>query len=384
MARVHTRPWIGKESSSRLITKKRGQLVPDVDPEFCWLATDDLDFDPDNPRFLNEVDGSDMASILKFMIDDAGLIELTRSIASQGFFPGEPLLVSPHLTGRWIVVEGNRRLAATKLILDPTLALNRTETVAAVAALAGDRDFTQVPCLVFDDRPSILQYLGYRHVTGIKEWSPLAKARFLRQRFDQVRSTSDQDAFRVVARTIGSRSDYVGRLLTANELFERVAIEDYFGIEGLSESTIEFSLITSLLAYSAIVDFIGLDSSSDLKMENLDAERLEFLIRFVFHRQADGKTRLRESRNIGKLAEVLQNDRASAALIEGSNLGQASQFLGTGADVFRTLVGSAVESLLLAQKNADGVVLNAGDVDRLEQISSLALELQHLPHELRA
>jgi hypothetical protein len=35
-----------------------------------------------------------------------------------------------------------------------------------------------IPCIVFDRKEQIMQYLGYRHVTGIKSWSVASKAHF--------------------------------------------------------------------------------------------------------------------------------------------------------------------------------------------------------------
>jgi hypothetical protein len=351
--------------------------VPNFTPEFKWIPIELLEFDPQNPRFRSDIDGADTRAIFEFMIEDAGIIDLARSIASQGFFPGEPILVSPMPgTNKMLVVEGNRRLAATMLINDPSLAEQRRTTVDAAAALRGNRDFSKLPSLIFKSRESILEYLGYRHVTGIKEWSPLAKARYLQQKFDALVGSDDNEAFRVTARAIGSRADYVARLLTANALFEKIADEQYFGIAKLEESTIEFSLITSLLAYSNVVEYLGLDSSKDIAMPGLQVPKLEFLTRFVFERNGARATRLGESRNIGRLSEVLANDKARAALESGVSLGQASQMLGTGAEAFHTLLASALESLKLADQSAEGLQLEDRDVAALNEVQVIAEKLK--------
>src|SRR4051812_36555816 len=92
--------------------------VPDYLPIFDYIPLDRLRFDPENPRFPTSLDGHDRAAVLTFMIQDANLLELMASIAGQGFFPGEPLLVSANEEdpGTWLVIEGNRRLAACMLL----------------------------------------------------------------------------------------------------------------------------------------------------------------------------------------------------------------------------------------------------------------------------
>ncbi|MET0114738.1 MAG: hypothetical protein ABWU13_20480, partial [Limnospira maxima] len=47
--------------------------------------------------------------------------ELVQSMAASGFFQHEALIATKE-SGKNIVIEGNRRLAALKVILDPTIA----------------------------------------------------------------------------------------------------------------------------------------------------------------------------------------------------------------------------------------------------------------------
>jgi hypothetical protein len=117
--------------------------------------------------------------------------------------------------------------------------------VKTVAVLATPPE--TLPCLQFPARSDILEHLGYRHVTGIKEWGPLAKARYLKERYQEV-TGSATERYQQISRSIGSRSDYVGRLLTALAIYERIETESFYEILGLNESTLEFSLISSVLA----------------------------------------------------------------------------------------------------------------------------------------
>ena len=84
-------------------------------PEVEWIGTEHLHFDPQNPRFYRLNSAASDAAIIEEMLDDEGVQDLMASIGQKGYFEGEPLLVAEE-GGRLIVVEGNRRLAAVKLL----------------------------------------------------------------------------------------------------------------------------------------------------------------------------------------------------------------------------------------------------------------------------
>ncbi|MEO3939816.1 ParB/Srx family N-terminal domain-containing protein [Paenarthrobacter nicotinovorans] len=352
-------------------------------PDFAYVDVNKLHFDPHNPRFPRSVDGENSVAVLDFMLDDANLIDLMRSIATQGFFPGEPLLVSPHDAneGEWVVIEGNRRLAAAKLLLQPDLAPTRIQAVRTVVENS-DSLPERLPCLQFNNRGDILQHLGYRHVTGIKEWDPLAKARYLQQRYESL--TGDQaHRFRYLARSIGSRSDYVGRLLTALMIYENIENRNYFDIDNLSEGTLEFSLITSVLAYENIVQYLGLSSAQSAKVSELDVDALRWLVIWVFQKKTGKRTILGESRNIKLLAEAVSHPRSLAALRGGQPLSVAAKLSGAASESFRLAIISAKENVSLARDYASDLEevepVDIGLVDELfQEVKGLRSALRDL------
>lgn len=347
-------------------------------PTFEDVPVVNLHFDPNNPRFPKSVNGEVTAEVLKFMLQDANLLDLMRSIAAQGFFPGEPVLVSPHPVeaDHWIVVEGNRRLAAILLLRDPASATTRKDAVKTVASLATAPQ--TLPCLQFSERRDILEHLGYRHVTGIKEWEPLAKARYLKDRYQDA-SGSPTERFQQISRTIGSRSDYVGRLLTALAIYEKIETEKFYQIKGLNESTLEFSLISSVLAYAKIVKFLGIGSAQSMDLTGLDAKSLEWLTKWTFERnERTKKTVVGESRKIRVLADVVSHERSLAALKDGRSLALAAKLSGAATDSFLVAVGSAAENVSLARNYVD-------DLDEVTELATASVaELMVGVRDLRA
>ncbi|WP_461174166.1 hypothetical protein M1D93_05560 [Arthrobacter sp. Z1-9] len=322
-------------------------------PDFKYVDVDRLHFDPDNPRFPKTVDGENIDSVLDFMLNDANLVDLMGSIAEQGFFPGEPLLVSPHGEGGddWIVVEGNRRLAATLLLLRPEAAPTRSVSVRTVAASAKERP-DQIPCLQFETRQEILEHLGYRHVTGIKEWDPLAKARYLKQLYDGL-SGDPQNRYQHLARNIGSRKDYVGRLLTALAIYGVIEDSNFYNVDKLNEETLNFSLLSSVLAYERIVTFLGLPTAQSAELPGLDRGALQWLTRWIFERGSNGRTILGESRNIRVLADVVSHPGSKEALKAGQPLALAAKLSGAATESFNVAIAAARENVSLAHNYID-------------------------------
>ena len=292
--------------------------------EIKFISIENLIFDPENPRLPSRVDATEEEQVLKWMLEDATLIELMLSIGEHGYFPGEPLLGVEFQEDKYTVVEGNRRLAAAKFLQYPGLATIRKTNVEEASSTSAHKP-QELPVVIFLHRNEILDYLGYRHITGIKEWPPLAKARYLLQLYERLTCDGDREKFRILARRIGSRSDYVARLLAGLKLFMKIAKEDYFGIQDIDEETIAFSLLTTAINYTNIARFLGLKSGQDPSLHGLKKANLEKLLRWVFEKQENKKTRIRESRNLKLLNSIVASDEALEVFEGGASIDAAAE-----------------------------------------------------------
>lgn len=348
-------------------------------PTIEELAVQRLVFDPLNPRLPARLLSRDEPAVLAWMLEDATLIELMGSIGEQGYFPGEPLLAvrNPKNDDEYVVVEGNRRLAAVKLLLDPERAPIRKNAVAQAASEARHRPI-HLPTIVYPKRAEILQYLSYRHITGIRPWSPLAKAKYLHQLLQSLNGNRPTaETFRTLARTIGSRSDYVAQLLTGYALYSTIVSEDFFNIPGLGEDSIQFSLITTALSYNSIAHFLGLRSDNDPSLRRLNMAHLQELTAWMFERQPDGTTRLGESRNLHELSSVVANPKALEAFRRGEPLGEASLRTEIPAQLYRNAVSEAKGRLRIARDHVHQVTdLSQADADDLQEVVQIGRNLR--------
>jgi ParB-like chromosome segregation protein Spo0J len=91
---------------------------PEVAPTRREVPVAGLLLDPLNPRLPEELQGADQGTLLRYLFDETVLDELIRSLSENGYFQHEPLIAyrDEDLDG-WVVLEGNRRLAALKILL---------------------------------------------------------------------------------------------------------------------------------------------------------------------------------------------------------------------------------------------------------------------------
>lgn len=289
-----------------------------------FIPTTELHFDPENPRFYRLNDPSSIEAVIEEMLDDEGVQELMLSIGQKGYFEGEPLLITKDEEGKRIVVEGNRRLAATKLLNEEiSPPKRRNASVKLIREEAKEPPPKELPCITYQTRREVLRYLGYRHITGIKQWDSLSKARYLAQLRDEFYPNLEKSKqLKALSNDIGSKPDYVGKLLTALSLYQHAENGKFFNLPIRAED-IEFSYLTTALNYKPIFTWLGLESSTDIEMFNLKEDNLESAFSWMFAKDQQGRTILGESRNLKELASVVESDDAIQVLKDIGRLSEA-------------------------------------------------------------
>lgn len=356
------------------MTKSEMAIAEPTDKEIVNVAVEKLHFDPENPRLPLKLRGSAESEVFAFLLRECSLVELMLSIGSQGFFNGEPLLVVPKgESGEFIVVEGNRRLAALKLLsrTDPPPVFIKQVTAARDAAKVKPEE---VPVLRFNKRDDILVYLGYRHITGVNEWGALEKARYLAQLSRKF--PEGPDKFKTLAKQIGSRADFVAQTLAALELVEMANDHGFFDKYKIDPDRISFSLLTTALSYKTIYEYIGLESREKIDQDLVSAERLDELFGWLFVEE-QGKTRLGESRNLKALARVVASPSALRVFQKGRPLEEADLFTEGPLVLIRKMMLEAEARLSTALdtlKHAQGI--NVEDSERAQAIEKAARYLR--------
>lgn len=140
------------------------------------LGVEKLLLDPDNPRLVSSGGTSDQRQLLEILWREMAVDELVLSIAHNGYYNQEPLLVISDQADKYIVVEGNRRLAAVLLLRESALRQHVKASNLPTLSKEDRADLDTLPALIYPNRDVLWAYLGFKHVNGTKPWDSFSKA----------------------------------------------------------------------------------------------------------------------------------------------------------------------------------------------------------------
>jgi hypothetical protein len=139
----------------------------------------DLNLWEENPRFIEPPSDVTQASVRQHLLETAKVVELAQMIVDYGgVMPGERAVVTSHEGGH-LVLEGNRRVCAFQLLLDPTLIPNSFKNTFphAPKSILDDLQSIEVDTIASID--SAVSFLVARHITSVERWPPIAKQQFV-------------------------------------------------------------------------------------------------------------------------------------------------------------------------------------------------------------
>ena len=345
-----------------------------ISMELRFATTDDLYLDPLNPRVGRHNMRSDVSQgkILD-LIADWVLDELAYSyLENGGFWLHEALyVVKEVLYGeeRLVVVEGNRRLAALKYLKDAyegNPASLKWKIISESADPPSDL-FAKVPYLLVKQREELQAFLGFQHVTGIKQWDADAKAYFVAKMIDEQGMTYKQ-----VMRMIGSTTPAVRRNYIAYRVLLQIEnnVEDY-DRERAEES---FSILYMILETVGAKKFLQIDIEADphIVKNPVPETHIQNLGDFAhwLYGSSESDPIITNSRQISKFAKVLGSSEAVDYLERTSNPDLEFAF---------QLAGGAEEEIVrYIQRAADNVERALSRVHFYKDSPNLQNQIQRL------
>lgn len=290
------------------------------------LPIGSLDLDLDNPRLRRlGQEAIDDADELETELEVAfEPLQVAESIAAHGFFVNEALIgiPSPTSTGRFLIVEGNRRLVALRGLSMPTVRAGFQDP-EAWEKLAQKRAFTPdtlIPVAVYDERKTVDAIIGFRHISGILEWRPSAQASFIADRVKL-----DGRSFDEVAEMCGIKR--VDVMLRYRDYQIALQARDA-GVE-VADLESGFSLLTVAMNTSNLREYVGAPPSSQVTtsappIPEAKTAELKELMSWLFGDSTRELTEVvTDSRQIGRLGQVVGDDKALAVLKKTRSLDQA-------------------------------------------------------------
>src|SRR2546423_1809384 len=133
------------------------------------IQVDKLLLDYENPRLASGRDVTTQDDIVKLLWTEMAVDEVALSIAANGFFPEENLFAIPQnptekddKKKKYIVVEGNRRLAAVRLLREDALRQKIKATDLPRITANEKKALDELPVSVYETRKDLWEYFGFR------------------------------------------------------------------------------------------------------------------------------------------------------------------------------------------------------------------------------
>ncbi len=279
-------------------------------------SVEDLFLDPKNPRLgrrnveknLSQLET--LALMQKFTLDEIG-----TSIVASGFWPQEAVIVVQDRIGRTtrnVVVEGNRRLAALKMLQQ---AVDNEKVPEPWKSLVGALTRQQInalkdtlgciPCIRADSREDVRAYLGFQHVTGIKQWEPAEKAEYINSLIDAGLT------YKEVTDQIGSKVGHVRQAYLSYRILLQMEEQEGIYIPAVEE---KFSVLTLSLRTDGVRSYLGVDIQADEEAAKrpIPSDKLDHLVKFALWLFGDKDTTpmITDARAIEKFGKILENEKA--------------------------------------------------------------------------
>lgn len=139
-----------------------------------------VDLDPKNVRLDLDASTPTQDAIINDLFNNENTMQIVDSIAQNGFFNQEMPILTEEEGGRFIVLEGNRRFAAIKAILNPSLVPQReTRLKELVKQMGNVSGLQEIEVKVAPNRSDAAKVIASIHTENTRRsWSPLRQAHF--------------------------------------------------------------------------------------------------------------------------------------------------------------------------------------------------------------
>ena len=321
---------------------------------------DDLQFDLRNPRSPDDT-FADEDQVLAYLIDNADIGELVQSILSAGWLDYEPLIVQ--VPGE-VVLEGNRRLAALRLISRPSVRVKLKYNLPEVPSPMPVPEWIRVKDV--KDRNEARAFIGFKHINGPFKWDALAKAKFAAEWL-----IDGQADVTTVSRTLGDNHNTVRRLVNGWSVLQQ-ALSEGFRRDHTTRKSFPFSHLYTALARPNVRAFLGLptdDPAEVLSKAPVPADHVPQLREFmswIYGQKGEPSVILSQNPDLNRLVDVLGNTNALAMLQGTRSLDSAYELVEDKGQLFSQALMATIRQCedalrLVANFDRDPTLMNAGD-----------------------
>lgn len=250
---------------------KDASELESVAPKPVPVSVEDLYLDPKNPRLAEDGFGiEDQVQILKVLWKERAVNEIVNSIAASGYWPQEVLFAARE-EGKLVVVEGNRRLSAVKLLLSRDLQKEVGATGVPIIGKSRRERLLHLPVVEYT-REQLWEYVGFKHVNGPQDWDSIAKAEYIARVHRDYGQSLEK-----IANTIGDDNATVKRLYKGLTVLQQAEKAGVFDRKDSWKKKFPYSHLWTGLGYTGIQQFLGIKPDDWTKPNPVPKERISQL-----------------------------------------------------------------------------------------------------------
>lgn len=321
--------------------------------EIKYIKADELCFDVENPRLVEfsitpSTSEKTIISVLwKYMAVD----EIVMSILAYGFFNHEAIY-AVNENGKLIIVEGNRRLAAVKSILNPSIiGSGMNKFLPKITDELKQKLNNGLPVIVLENREKAWRYIGFKHVNGAAKWGSYAKAQYIASVHDNFRKSLDE-----IAEQIGDANNTVKKLYQGLMVIKEAERRTSFKSDDTYNNRLFFSHLYTAIGYEGFRKYLDLTLNSDgtIVIPDNRTKQLGEVMTWLYGSKSEDIEPVVRTQNpdLKRLDAVLQNKEATISLQNNASLSIAFEITLGGSEVLFTALVNARVAIQKALANS--------------------------------
>ncbi len=274
-----------------------------------------LYLDPYNPRFfgrdfkfaenVNPLDPKIQERIRKYIEDNFESKELLDSIGEVGFLPMDRMVAYNFDEDNYIVIEGNRRLAAIKTLI----AMEDKKEIQIPDHVRKTIDQLEILYLelINDNKKEATWFLqGIRHISGIKDWGPYQQAQLVHSLM-----VEHEMSFTEAGKAIGVGKRKAAQMLRAFKGLRQMESDPVYGGKASPEL---FSHFEQAYVKAPLREWLEWDEES---YEYKNKNALQLFYRWIVEDNSDtGQIKLKAIEVRDKLPLIISNEESRDIFIQ--------------------------------------------------------------------
>ncbi len=291
------------------------------------VTLDQLMLDPNNYRLdegfeerqFTDDDVIELQDDTKKKLRKSNISELEASIKKNGFLEVDRIVVRKLIDNspssdkkKYLVVEGNRRTAAFKSVMDNYWDSDIGSYLSDTPPNLIEKSKDIKVVLVEGDREQIEDYsqrlMGIRHVSGPRQWGGYQSAKLIHDMYDP----DGGNDYPVIGELLGMRKNETKQKHEAYLAFKQMQKDEKYGSRA---NTRLFSLFVEMVsAHSAFkVEWLGWDEKSQCFSNSTNLRRIYKAIT----KDSDGVAEIKNPTDMRKVSHIIRNEIARSEFERG-------------------------------------------------------------------